>query len=398
LRLDHLQFTNIDSRALVVGYNTWATTNGPIYGLIDHIQYNSTTCPEGFALVYGNDLDAWRGDDRWGTANALYIEDSVFNWNITTNMGRLCTIADGEHGARIVVRYNIINNAMELGHDTGGTQQSRGQRIREVYSNTFTCTVTDGDCGGPAIDFRGGSQMVYDNAIPIFQSSMIKGYGIANYTEIWRVDHPEGSDPWNYGVLQTAKNVANDFRSHCTGNRSDSGFIPFVACGANELVGQSCVFPGSGTCENNPVDNAHLPPGVFILSNIDGGGSGGYPARDQVGQGKDWGGYSPLGLIQTLTPAYWWNNIDSNTGAQLTTLNVAPSNCVSYPSNCYIRADRDVYMNIGRGSSLPSGNCTPVAGYWYTGTNTLYRCTNMEFGTWTPYYTPFTYPHPLQAN
>jgi hypothetical protein len=418
LRLDHLEFTDVDNRVIVVGYNTWSTTEGPIYGLMDHIKYNSGTCNEGFALVFGKDLDAWRGDDRWGTVHAFYIEDSEFNWNITSNMSRLCTIADGEHGARIVLRHNNIKNAMVLGHDTGGTQQSRGQRIREVYSNIFTCDVTDGNCGGPAIDFRGGSQLVYDNTIPIYQSSMTPGYWNANLTQIWRLTDPFRSTgaPWNYGVGQTAKNVANDFRSHCDGGTNDPPLlIPFVACGANEVDGEPCqpwTF-GSGFCRNNPVSNAQLPTGVFILSNIDGGGSGGYPARDQVGRGKDTG--SPLGSTQTLTPAYWWNNIDPNnsTAPQLTFLNVGSGDCFSYPSDCYIREGRDVYMGhylsfngtsgIGRGTiKLRPSTCTPRVGYWATDTNppALHVCTATD--TWTPaatpYYKAFTYPHPLQSN
>jgi hypothetical protein len=166
-----------------------------------------------------------------------------------------------------------------------------------------------------------------------------------------------------------------------------------------------CVLPGSGTCENNPVDNAHLPLGVFILSNIDNGGLSGYPARDQVGQGKDTG--SPAGLTQTLTPAYWWNNIDpNNSNAQLTTLNVASDN------SAYIQTDRDVYMGhdpsfnamiggIGRGTSVPTMNCTPRVGYWVTdpinpNNNGLYVCTATN--SWTRYYRPLDYPHTLQSS
>jgi hypothetical protein len=91
----------------------------------------------------------------------------------------------------------------------------------------------------------------------------------------------------------------------------------------------------------------------------------------------------------------WWTDNNSFT----------PSSCTS---------------GIGCGSTLPSGSCpTEGVGYWYTTqgncnnpdgwvgrsedrTNglstkiqgTLYRCTN---GTWTAYWTPDTYPHPLRG-
>ena len=42
----------------------------------------------------------------------------------------------------------------------------------------------------------------------------------------------------------------------------------------------------------------------------------------------------------------------------------------------------------------PGGN-TPGVGWWNTSNNTLYVCTATN--TWTVYYTPFVYPHPLQS-
>ncbi len=42
----------------------------------------------------------------------------------------------------------------------------------------------------------------------------------------------------------------------------------------------------------------------------------------------------------------------------------------------------------------PGGN-TPGVGYWATDTNTLYVCNPTN--TWTTYYTPYTYPNPLQG-
>jgi hypothetical protein len=62
---------------------------------------------------------------------------------------------------------------------------------------------------------------------------------------------------------------------------------------------------------------------------------------------------------------------------------------------------------IGRGTSPPTGSCTTGVGYWVAGTPTpsasssvvqggaFYKCTATN--TWTPYYSPYTYPHPLRA-
>jgi hypothetical protein len=60
---------------------------------------------------------------------------------------------------------------------------------------------------------------------------------------------------------------------------------------------------------------------------------------------------------------------------------------------------------VGTGTLLPTNpsaytnapNCSnatyPGPGYWHTPSQTLYVCTALN--TWTAYYTPYTYPHPL---
>jgi hypothetical protein len=50
-------------------------------------------------------------------------------------------------------------------------------------------------------------------------------------------------------------------------------------------------------------------------------------------------------------------------------------------------------VGVGPLSARP-GTCTTGVGYWATDTNTLYRATAPN--TWSVYYTPYTYPHPLR--
>jgi len=160
----------------------------------------------------------------------------------------------------------------------------------------------------------------------------------------------------------------------------------------------------------------------FGPSNWDGNtDSTGYPCIDQIGRGKGdllKGNFpnkvnSTTGTIswphQAIEPMYEWQ--DSYTGP-----GYATSFWGSTTSN--IVANRDYYLwcnpaspagcsnfdgTVGTGTGLlaarpatctagPGGNTNGVA-YWATDTSTLYVCNPTN--TWTAYYTPFTYPHPL---
>src|ERR1700737_774041 len=134
LRIDHVKFTNLTRRAVAIGYNNTITNNPAIYGLLDHITYVNNACHP-FGLHYGRELDSWNQPDNWGTNQAFYVEDSTFTWNVATTVLSECTVWDQEHGARAVFRHNTMTNGTMYGHDTGSTQQSRGNRIKEVYSN-----------------------------------------------------------------------------------------------------------------------------------------------------------------------------------------------------------------------------------------------------------------------
>jgi hypothetical protein len=141
-----------------------------------------------------------------------------------------------------------------------------------------------------------------------------------------------------------------------------------------------------------------------LLTQMDGLGAGGYPARDQTAAGPDTG----TNHVQTggAEPVYIWNNTCGSGSPSCSSGEVlmnAFANGVNVGS--FITANRDFYedanpfsgatgIGVGPSGSRPS-SCSPVTAYWGTDTNTLYKC--LTANTWTASYTPYTYPHPLQS-
>jgi hypothetical protein len=111
------------------------------------------------------------------------------------------------------------------------------------------------------------------------------------------------------------------------------------------------------------------------------------------------------GQPQHVSDFYSWNN--TKNGAKLTTGNPEVTATLNYGSSEGIVPREDVHfwgektnfngtsgVGVGPLASRPS-TCVPGVAYWATDEKKLYRCTAP--GTWTLYYTPYTYPHPLRT-
>jgi PKD repeat protein len=111
----------------------------------------------------------------------------------------------------------------------------------------------------------------------------------------------------------------------------------------------------------------------------------------------------PGGQPQHISDSYWWNN-RLNSSTKITTrvtqtldyggtIGIVPRENVHFWQE-QGSFDGTVGIGVGPRSARPV-TCTKGVGYWATDEGRLYRATATN--TWTLYYTPYTYPHPLRT-
>jgi hypothetical protein len=297
---------------------------------------------------YPGDL-SWESPLLPGTANATYIEDNHFDY---TPGVVLDGAYDSYAGARLVFRFNTVKSTNMGGHglDSGGLRSTLQQ---EVYRNTLTNL---GSSVYTWFQTRGGLHLIFDNTI--------SGSGGSYNDYMW----------------------ISNYRSSC-----DTG-----ECGT------------WGNCDGTSIQDQNLP------------GQQGYFCRDQVGRGPttnpsgDWPRNSSTPIFaQASFPAYSWNNTYKGAVPTITSVQVSGYNSNTRAQTFHLLNNRDFYMEVpnftgasGTGSGTLASRpatCTTGVGYWATdqgswntqgASGVFYKCTSTN--TWTLYYTPYTYPHPLQ--
>ena len=355
VRIDHSHFY-----IYVGGSKGIGLTNG-VTGVADHLYINTPQeITNDFAFLNGGN---WKGDpdpnslgdqswadiDHFGTSQFFYVEDSRFSGGY---------LSDCSNGGRWVLRYStILNNHGMANHGTHDPWRSC--RAAEIYQNTFNISpYTEG--GGPEHE-NGGPALIWGNTVSgnyahVVDLNIIR-QSSATYAE------PTPPNGWGY-------------------------------CG-NQVTGATSVWDENTT-------------------------SNGYACLDQPGRGAGdlLAGYPGSSIVdvtagstrtwphQALDPIYVWAN----------TLSGSMATSIVEDNTGILVDNRDYYQQfgtygesgtfngtkgIGQGllsarpqtcTSGPGGNTSGV-GYWATDTNTLYVCDPTN--TWTTYYTPYTYPHPL---
>ena len=184
-----------------------------------------------------------------------------------------------------------------------------------------------------------------------------------------------------------------------------SDFVPHDTTSSHAVCGSS-----STTCIANPTPaqaaagqcgKAYYNPSITntLLTQVDGSGSGGYPARDQTGTSADQGANHTQ--VGGADPSYIFNNTNPNAGGAKIYSAVVNNDSPLLADN---RDYYDEQSASGNGSTVGVGvgvlasrsaTCTTGVGYWATDQSVLYTCGPTN--TWNVHYTPLVHPHPLQG-
>lgn len=359
LRIDHNTF-NIEGHEVLL--QTASNTTIYLYGVIDHntiTATNMTAIPFSYTMAY-DFVDPPTG--TLGSAKNLFFEDNV----ITALSGGGPGCMDGWGPMGWVWRFNTITNCRTVTH---GVMHSWGPANLELYGNRYT----------------------YNSS-----ATLPTGY---------RAIHHQGSG--SYGVW------GNDF----TTTSHDSDTIVVLHYRAFQPNG------APGCTGSNSMDGNRSPTSTYM----------GYPCYHQPG--RDFDGQ--------LWPNFAFKNRWTDNGAKIDLIINAGGGVSPDYTNFHLKQNRDLYnavsasaqtsptspfngttgIGFGTLANRPT-TCTTTTepadagrggvmywatdeGNWNTSTSNphgvqqngadgvLYMCTATN--TWSVYYTPYPYPHPLQS-
>lgn len=378
---------------------------------------------------------SWAQDHSIGTQNNWFIEDN----SIENQVGLYGSYCSDDHlGSRSIYRFNLLTNCTLQIHGTETSGRDRGGRYIVTYRNKFVWTLAQWPS---LVANRGGSGRHFDN---IATGNLQRFADLNTYRRNDDYDATGHRGSYPYGrcgqtpVLSITRSGSTATATLAPGSAGhyshpSGSYQTFSGANQPEYNGTFLTFATSDTTITFTVTGSPASPAtgtIRMTSPFDTPRtdySGGYRCLDQAGAGKsilfsgngpsDPPTISPISSGQSaLEPILAWGNLLNGSQANIinTGVDIVAENRDIYNQNAAC-AGTACTAGIGRGTSLP-GACTPTAtnsgpyffdtdaGNWNAPgvdgpqdsadtSGVLYQCTAPN--TWTAFWIPFAYPHPL---
>lgn len=338
VRITGNTFKNTGGRAIYV--------QGRFYGVVADNVFDATRIP---ISTYGDDSNSWLNETQaFGVEQNLYFEDNTIQFSQTVAGQR--SIAGGQ-GGRIVVRYNTWNFD-GLGY-APQLWEVHGLQLMQSDSGDYNCYLAGHDlCNAALTSCQQYSIMV----------SEFYGNNVFNLTS------------------------GNQWMQHRGGWMLFFGNAYAAASGAN--TGLHYQQYGCDSCQQYLAIRGPFTQHVsntYVWNNFD------KTTRTGMTKGADYcadrtASYPPYTNAIAENVDYWTDKgaaFDGSSGVGCGTFATIPPTCTTGVG--YWATTQSCTALTGQIGKAPT---TPLSG-------TLYKCTSPN--TWTAYYTPYTYPHPLRA-
>lgn len=384
IRIDHCRFNATSSnnyQMLKIGGGIRGVLDSSILDLSDFCAIYVFNGRSGVGESQGN--YEWTQPTAFGTSDFFFIEDCIVNGSSSFGVYP-SRILDGYTGAKVVVRFNTLSQACIFEqHATGHGPDDRGPRAMEAYGNLVTSSL-EKDPNFTAVDLQNGTALVWGNSWGNVYKNIYR-------FQVVRKDngtYNQSATPTGWGYAGSAFNG--------TGSNWDGG----TAGGGDTVYGYPCLDqPGRGQGDllvgtfpsklNDATGTLHWPnqasEPIYLWNNVGGvvpGWGGGvfsnYAGESRVAANRDY--YPPASGIQTSPTSPF----DGTVGVGWGTLANRPTTCT----------EGVAYFATDQGSW--NGSTSNPYGVQMNGADgVLYKATATD--TWTAYYTPYTYPHPLRS-